>query len=132
MPRHWFVGSVYSALAILNVYHRGVFNLYWAPWTLLAAGAFTLVYTETEDGEKKTSKLEFSSRNKASLAATALGCAEAGSLHQLSDLSAKRGATPEHRRSRRGKRGRRGAFVSGCSRKSRGIPLVFQGKAPIV
>ncbi len=74
MPRHWFVGSVYSAIAILNVYHRGIFNLYWAPWTLLAAGAFALVYAETTDGAKTKRKLEFSNRNKASIAATALGC----------------------------------------------------------
>jgi len=74
MPRHWFVGSCYAAIAILSVYHRGVFNLYWVPWASLAAGAFTLVYTETTEGDKTTSKLEFSNRNKASLAATALGC----------------------------------------------------------
>jgi hypothetical protein len=74
MPRHWFVGSCYSAIAILSAYQRGISNLFWIPWALLGAGAFTLVYTETSDGGKPTSKLELSNRNKAGLAATALGC----------------------------------------------------------
>ncbi len=55
--------------------HWGVLSLHWIPWALFEAGALTMVYTETPDGEKTKRTIEYSNRNKASLAAAALGCA---------------------------------------------------------
>jgi hypothetical protein len=73
MPRHWFVGSCYSAVAVFNLIRWGVLSLHWVPWALLGAGAYALVYTEVPEDAGAKSKFEFSNRNKASLATTAMG-----------------------------------------------------------
>jgi len=76
MPRHWFIGSCYLSIAGLNIYRTGFRSPNWIPWILLAAGVLGLEYAPVEqDGKKKRQTIVFSSRNKASAAATVLGVA---------------------------------------------------------
>ena len=74
MPRHWFIGSCYVAIAALNIYRAGFHSPNWIPWILLAAGVLGLEYSPVEqDGKKKRQTIVFTGRNKASIAATILG-----------------------------------------------------------
>lgn len=72
MPRHWFLGLIYSLIAALNVYHQGFRSARWAPWALMAVGALTLVYLPAEEGKPKP-KIMMSMRNKAAIGAMLSG-----------------------------------------------------------